>query len=287
MASLPTCLHRQKKDRNPPPIDESLGTDGVSSDLSRLPPQKNDRNPSQSTTLSVITASCPLVLVFSDVRRLYQSSRRLFLRRAMSSVWRSASGNFPTQCCGFDNYQISSSVSPHIPGPIKAYASPTAETARLQCADMEKNINDLKGKDLLKRLHEVGTLAQISSIQGDQVILVGHRRLRITEKVSEEPLTVKVNHLKDKPFDMDDDVIKATSFEVISTLRDVHKRLRLTLELMEKEREISKIQETIAKAIEEKISGEQCRYLLNEQLKAIKKELGVETDDKSALSGEY
>ncbi|KAG2270826.1 hypothetical protein Bca52824_065381 [Brassica carinata] len=166
---------------------------------------------------------------------------------------------------------------------------------------------------LLKRLHEVGTLAQISSIQGDQVILVGHRRLRITEKVSEEPLTVKVDHLKDKPFDMDDDVIKATSFEHIGEFTyprladfgaaicganrhqaqevleelDVHKRLRLTLELMKKEREISKIQETIAKAIEEKISGEQRRYLLNEQLKAIKKELGVETDDKSALSGEY
>ncbi|CAN7125490.1 unnamed protein product [Brassica rapa subsp. narinosa] len=204
-------------------------------------------------------------------------------------------------------------------------------------ADVEKNINELKGKDLLKRLHEVGTLAQISSIQGDQVILVGHRRLRITEMVSEEPLTVKVDHLKDKPFDMDDDVIKATSFEVISTLRDVlktsslwrdhvqtytqhigeftyprladfgaaicganrhqaqevleeldvHKRLRLTLELMKKEREISKIQETIAKAIEEKISGEQRRYLLNEQLKAIKKELGVETDDKSALSEKF
>ncbi|CAH8374107.1 unnamed protein product [Eruca vesicaria subsp. sativa] len=203
--------------------------------------------------------------------------------------------------------------------------------------DIEKNINELKGKDLLERLHEVGTLAQISSIQGDQVILVGHRRLRITEMVSEEPLTVKVDHLKDKPFDMDDDVIKATSFEVISTLRDVlktsslwrdhvqtytqhigdftyprladfgaaicganrkqaqevleeldvHKRLRLTLELMKKEMEISKIQETIAKAIEEKISGEQRRYLLNEQLKAIKKELGVETDDKSALSGQY
>jgi Lon-like ATP-dependent protease len=155
--------------------------------------------------------------------------------------------------------------------------------------------------------------------------------------VSEEPLTVKVDHLKDNPFDMDDDVVKATSFEVISTLRDVlktsslwrdhvqtytqhigdftyprladfgaaicganrhqaqevleeldvHKRLRLTLELMKKEMEISKIQETIAKAIEEKISGEQRRYLLNEQLKAIKKELGVETDDKSALSAKF
>ncbi|XP_048625415.1 lon protease homolog 1, mitochondrial-like [Brassica napus] len=74
--------------------------------------------------------------------------------------------------------------------------------------------------------------------------------------------------------------------EVLEEL-DVHKHLRLTLELMKKEREISKIRETIAKAIEEKISGEQRRYLLNEQLKAIKKELGVETDDKSALSVLY
>ncbi|XP_040956305.1 lon protease homolog, mitochondrial isoform X3 [Gossypium hirsutum] len=65
---------------------------------------------------------------------------------------------------------------------------------------------------------------------------------------------------------------------------DVHKRLQLTLELVKNEMEISKIQESIAKAIEEKISGEQCRYLLNEQLKAIKKELGLETDDKTALS---
>ncbi|WZZ80699.1 hypothetical protein YC2023_101271 [Brassica napus] len=92
VSSVFSHLLRQKKDRNPPPIDESLGTDGASSDLSRFPPHKKDRNPSQSTTLSVITASRSSVLVFSDVRRLYQSSKRLLLRRAMSSVWRSASG---------------------------------------------------------------------------------------------------------------------------------------------------------------------------------------------------
>ncbi|KAE8688511.1 Lon protease-like protein [Hibiscus syriacus] len=204
-------------------------------------------------------------------------------------------------------------------------------------SDTVKSVYDIKGKELYNRLHEVGTLAQISSIQGDQVILIGHRRLRITKMVSEDPLTVKVDHLKEKPYDKDDDVIKATSFEVISTLRDVlktsslwrdhvqtysqhigdfnfprladfgaaisganklqcqqvleeldvHKRLQLTLELVKKEMEISKIQESIAKAIEEKISGEQRRYLLNEQLKAIKKELGLETDDKTALSAKF
>jgi hypothetical protein len=37
--------------------------------------------------------------------------------------------------------------------------------------------------------------------------------------------------------------------------------------------------------VEEKISGDQRRYFLMEQLKAIKKELGLETDDKTALTG--
>lgn len=203
--------------------------------------------------------------------------------------------------------------------------------------ETDKSPSELKGKELFKRLHEVGTLAQISNIQGDQVVLIGHGRLRITEMVSEDPLIVKVDHLKDKPYDSDDDVIKATSFEVISTLRDVLKinplwkdhvhtytqhmgdfnfpriadfgaaisgankflcqevleeldvlkRLKLTLELVKKEMEISKLQESIAKAIEEKVTGEHRRYLLNEQLKAIKKELGVETDDKTALSAKF
>ncbi|KAJ1297472.1 hypothetical protein BS78_01G379300 [Paspalum vaginatum] len=204
-------------------------------------------------------------------------------------------------------------------------------------SESENRIHDLKGKKLLKRLHDVGTLAQITKIQGDLVVLLGHQRVRISEMVAEEPLIVKIDHLKEIPYDKDDDVIKATSFEVISTLRDVlrtnplwrdqvqtytqHmgdfnyprladfgaaisgankllcqevleeldvcKRLKLTLELVKKELEISKLQESIAKTIEEKITGEQRRYLLNELLKAIKKELGLETDDKTALSEKF
>ncbi|CAN6469082.1 unnamed protein product [Victoria cruziana] len=214
---------------------------------------------------------------------------------------------------------------------------PGTDPSLVTGSETEKNIYDLKGKELFKRLHEVGTLAQITNIQGEQVVLLGHRRLKITEVVDEDPLTVKVDHIKEKPYNKDDDVIKATSFEVIATLRDilktgslwkdhvqpytqhigefnyprladfgaalsganklqcqqvleeldVYKRLSLTLELVKKEMEISKIQESIAKAIEEKISGEQRRYLLNEQLKAIKKELGLETDDKTALSAKF
>ncbi|CAA7015891.1 unnamed protein product [Microthlaspi erraticum] len=82
----------------------------------------------------------------------------------------------------------------------------------------------LKGKELLNRLHEIGSLAYISSIKGHQVIhITGLTRIRITEMVEEAPLTVKIDYLKNKPYDMDDGVIKDTFLEVSSVLRDVLK----------------------------------------------------------------
>ncbi|KAI0504242.1 hypothetical protein KFK09_015192 [Dendrobium nobile] len=59
-----------------------------------------------------------------------------------------------------------------------------------------KSIYEFKGQELFNRLHDIGTLAQISSIQGNEVYLLGNRRLRKTKMVDEEPLTVKVDHLK-------------------------------------------------------------------------------------------
>ncbi|KFK38037.1 hypothetical protein AALP_AA3G062100 [Arabis alpina] len=53
-----------------------------------------------------------------------------------------------------------------------------------------------KMKQFLNRIHEIGTLAEISSIQGDTVNLIGRTRLRITDLVSVEPPTVTVDHLK-------------------------------------------------------------------------------------------
>lgn len=43
------------------------------------------------------------------------------------------------------------------------------------------------------------------------------------------------------------------------------------------------LQADIGKKVEEKIQGDQRRYFLLEQLKSIKKELGIERDDKTAL----
>ncbi len=53
--------------------------------------------------------------------------------------------------------------------------------------------------------------------------------------------------------------------------------------LLKKEVELCKLQGEIGKRVEEKISKDQRRYFLMEQLRSIKKELGLEKDDKSAL----
>lgn len=55
--------------------------------------------------------------------------------------------------------------------------------------------------------------------------------------------------------------------------------------LLKKEVELCKLQADIREQVESKIVKEQRRMLLHEQLKSIKKELGLEKDDKAALLG--
>lgn len=68
--------------------------------------------------------------------------------------------------------------------------------------------------------------------------------------------------------------------DVLQTF-DVQKRIDKALLLLKKELDISKLQSTINQRIEATISKSQREFFLREQLKAIKKELGMEKDDKS------
>ena len=62
----------------------------------------------------------------------------------------------------------------------------------------------------------------------------------------------------------------------------IRTRLRKVLELLHREISISQIQVQISKQIEEKLSKQQREFFLREQLKAIKKELGLEKEGKEA-----
>ncbi len=63
---------------------------------------------------------------------------------------------------------------------------------------------------------------------------------------------------------------------------EVRKRIDRVLVLLKKELEVSRLQTRISKQIEEKISAQQREFFLKEQLKAIKKELGLEKEGKTA-----
>ncbi len=69
--------------------------------------------------------------------------------------------------------------------------------------------------------------------------------------------------------------------EVLETF-DVRLRVKKVLVLLKKEIELGKIQKKITEQIEEKISKQQKDFFLKEQLREIKKELGLEKDEKTS-----
>ncbi|EIE24366.1 ATP-dependent protease La [Coccomyxa subellipsoidea C-169] len=204
-------------------------------------------------------------------------------------------------------------------------------------ASSDSNGSAAEAKDA--DLQTVGTFCQVHHISemesgNAQMLLLGHRRLKRLHTVAEDPLKVAVEHLRDQPYNPNDDHLKATTLEIVSTLKellhlhplyneqlrsfaafggDFHDLSRLAdmgasltsadeaalqgvleelsvpsradavLLLLKKEVELCKLQGEIGKRVEEKISKDQRRYFLMEQLRSIKKELGLEKDDKSAL----
>ena len=67
----------------------------------------------------------------------------------------------------------------------------------------------------------------------------------------------------------------------------VPERAAAALLLLKKEVDLARLQADIGRRVEDKIGKDQRRYFLMEQLKSIKKELGLETDGKSALVAKF
>ncbi len=80
---------------------------------------------------------------------------------------------------------------------------------------------------------------------------------------------------------------EAADLQSVLEEKDPESRLHKALVLLSKEREVSKLQKEISAKVEEKMSEAQRKYFLTEQLKSIKKELGMEKDDKETLIEKY
>ncbi len=67
--------------------------------------------------------------------------------------------------------------------------------------------------------------------------------------------------------------------QILLETYDLQERAKMLLRMIKEELEIAKIQQRISKQIEEKVNKQQKEYFLREQLKAIKKELGIEKEE--------
>jgi ATP-dependent Lon protease len=103
------------------------------------------------------------------------------------------------------------------------------------------------------------------------------------------PIKLDVND----PFRLADFAASISSSGTPEDLQDVFAernaeiRLHKALVLLIREREVSKLQKEISRKVDERMSEEQRTYFLKEQLKSIKKELGMERDDKDTVIEKY
>ena len=72
---------------------------------------------------------------------------------------------------------------------------------------------------------------------------------------------------------------EADELQELLEILDLYERAHRLLELIKQDLEIAQIQKRINKQIEEKVSKQQKEFFLREQLKAIKKELGIEKEE--------
>jgi len=68
---------------------------------------------------------------------------------------------------------------------------------------------------------------------------------------------------------------------------NISKRMMLALTYLKKELEINRLQKKISKEVEEKVNKQHRKFMLMEQLRVIKKELGLEKDDKEAMNDKF
>lgn len=80
---------------------------------------------------------------------------------------------------------------------------------------------------------------------------------------------------------------EADELQEILTSTVIEERLRKALVLLKKELLNAQLQHTISKDVETKLNQRQREYFLHEQLKSIKKELGIETDTKEKLMQQF
>lgn len=234
--------------------------------------------------------------------------------------------------------------------------------------DLTKNVSEVKD---LNECYPIGTFVKITEVNRSlntlQFVATAHRRIQIEKQLKHERvanpspdkknrkqlqeiqdilrdsdsnvLMIQVKNVEEKHPDLNSAEYKATTMEIVKTIRDiinentlirenlqqllgnnlrvndnpsyladlaasitssdpddlqdimeetnVFDRMKKALHLLMKEKQLLELQKKIGQDVEMKIREQHRVYMLREQLKAIKRELGLEKDDKDALTEKY
>ncbi len=130
-----------------------------------------------------------------------------------------------------------------------------------------KNVDELKAYTL-EIISSVKELLKLNSLFQEQL------RMLMSHFTSERP--GKIMDLIASMTTADSDKLQ----NLLETMNLIERGNKL-LVILREEIEVSRLQEKIKKNIDEKVNQQQKKFLLQEQLKVIKKELGLEKDDKT------
>ncbi|NGX56668.1 MAG: Lon protease [Candidatus Anoxychlamydiales bacterium] len=161
--------------------------------------------------------------------------------------------------------------------------------------NMEKRIlleNPIKGKFLSAKVkyHDEPPLSEISKeLKAYSIsVITNIKDLLKLNPLFKEELQIFLSHSDfTEPGRLADFAVALTTasreeLQEILEAFDLQKRIDKALLVLKKELDLSKLQSSINQRIEATISKAQREFFLKEQLKAIKKELGVEKDDKTS-----
>uniref|UniRef100_A0A6Q2Y8A1 Lon protease homolog, mitochondrial n=1 Tax=Esox lucius TaxID=8010 RepID=A0A6Q2Y8A1_ESOLU len=160
--------------------------------------------------------------------------------------------------------------------------------------------SDTEPGSLLKKVNEANLIVEAIPLPSSDILMVEvdnvvHEQFEVSEEVKVESVLQMMQagqRVVDNPIylsDMGAALTGAESHELQDVLEETNipKRLYKALSLLKKEYELSKLQQRLGREVEEKIKLTHRKYLLQEQLKIIKKELGLEKEDKDAIEEKF
>lgn len=153
---------------------------------------------------------------------------------------------------------------------------PVIRAEPLYIPDIVTTNNDKEAKEI--KAYTRALLSEVKSLSENNPLFTEEMRLTMVNVDDPGKLADFVTSMIN--------VERASQQEILETF-DVQERLEKVLLLLQKEREITKLQQKIQGSINSKIQKQQRDYFLKEQLKEIKKELGYDTDLKQKDIDKY